>query len=80
VTLNADGSFTYDPNGQFEGLDSGESDTDTFTYKTNDGTADSNEATVTITINGVNDAPVAVNDADATDEDNTLNVAAAGRG
>jgi VCBS repeat-containing protein len=58
VTLNANGSFTYNPNGAFESLDTGESTTDTFTYRASDGTASSNEATVTITINGVNDAPV----------------------
>jgi hypothetical protein len=32
---------------------------DSFTYKANDGTVDSNIATVTITVNPVNDAPVA---------------------
>jgi len=36
-----------------------ETATDTFTYKVNDGTSDSSIATVTITITGVNDAPVA---------------------
>ncbi len=78
VTLNADGSFTYKPNGAFESLDDGESDTDSFAYKANDGDADSNEATVVITINGVNDAPVAVNDTGTTDEDTNLSVAAPG--
>ena len=34
--------------------------TDSFTYTANDGTVDSNVATVTITVNPVNDAPVAV--------------------
>jgi VCBS repeat-containing protein len=58
LTLNADGSYTYDPNGQFESLDDGESDTDSFTYTASDGDLGSNEATVTITITGVNDAPV----------------------
>ncbi len=43
VTLNADGSFTYTPETGFSGEDS-------FTYKANDGTTDSNEATVTITV------------------------------
>ena len=43
MTLNADGSFTYTPNANFNG-------TDSFTYKANDGTADSNVATVTITV------------------------------
>jgi hypothetical protein len=41
--LNADGSFDYTPNAGFFG-------TDTFTYKANDGAADSNVATVTIEV------------------------------
>ncbi|MGI9341849.1 MAG: beta strand repeat-containing protein [Gammaproteobacteria bacterium] len=53
VTLNADGSFTYDPNGQFNFLLPGQIATDTFSYTANDGTGDSNVATVTITIVGV---------------------------
>src|SRR5206468_12353215 len=44
----------------------------------NDGQADSGIATVSITITGVNDAPVAVNDSYTTAEDTTLNVAAPG--
>jgi VCBS repeat-containing protein len=43
LTLNADGSFTYTPDTSFTGVD-------TFTYYTNDSTADSNIATVTITV------------------------------
>ena len=35
---------------------------DSFTYRANDGTADSNLATVSITVTEVNDAPTAVND------------------
>jgi len=52
LTLNPDGSFTYTPSTHFNG-------TDTFTYRANDGTSDSNVATVTITVNPLNDAPVA---------------------
>ncbi|MGV0795066.1 cadherin-like domain-containing protein, partial [Mycolicibacterium sp. XJ1819] len=52
LTLNADGSFTYTPDADFYG-------TDTFTYLANDGTANGNTATVTITVNAVNDPPVA---------------------
>ncbi|GEM_PF-2933044 len=59
LTVNADGTFSYDPNGKFEGLDDGETATETFTYRVTDGDAQSNLATVTITINGANDAPVA---------------------
>ena len=43
LALNADGSFSYQPNEDFVGQDS-------FTYAANDGTADSNVATVTITV------------------------------
>ena len=51
LTLNADGSFSYAPNQNFNGSDS-------FTYKANDGQLDSNLATVSLTVNAVNDAPV----------------------
>lgn len=51
LTLNANGSFTYTPNGNFNGSDS-------FTYKANDGSLDSNVATVTITVTPVNDRPI----------------------
>src|SRR4030095_2653914 len=54
-TLNPDGSFNYTPNNNFNGQD-------TFTYKANDGSLDSNVATVTITVNPINDPPtLAVN-------------------
>jgi hypothetical protein len=52
VTLSGDGSFEYTPGSNFNG-------TDSFTYKANDGMADSNVATVIITVNAVNDAPEA---------------------
>jgi VCBS repeat-containing protein len=68
VVLNADGSFTYTPNANFNGSDS-------FTYKVSDGTLESGVATVTITVNPVNDAPVAANDNATTDEDNAVIIA-----
>ena len=77
VTLNADGSFTYDPNGQFENLGAGEHAIDSFTYTANDGTGDSNTATVTITVSGFNDAPTAANKTVTTDEDTTYTFGAA---
>lgn len=57
---DADGSFTYDPNGQFEYLQTGNSTTDSFTYTLSDDYGITDTATVTITINGVNDAPTDV--------------------
>src|SRR5207247_750135 len=69
LTLNANGSFTYTPAANYNGSDS-------FTYQANDAVASSNVATVAITVNGVNDAPVAVNDSYSTNEDTTLTVTA----
>jgi len=53
----ADGSFTYDPDGQFEYLKTGGSTTDSFIYTVSDGNGGTDTATVTITINGASDAP-----------------------
>ena len=78
LKLNADGTFTYKPNGKFEYLDDGKAFAETFTYTISDGNGGMDDATVTITVNGVNDAPVANNDAYSVDEDTTLTVAAAG--
>jgi VCBS repeat-containing protein len=58
---DADGSFTYDPDGQFEYLQAGSSTTDSFTYTISDSLGGTDTTTVTITINGVNDAPAGVN-------------------
>jgi uncharacterized delta-60 repeat protein len=58
VSVSPDGSFIYNPNGQFESLAAGQTATDTFTYTISDGTA-SSTATVTVTITGVNDPPIA---------------------
>jgi VCBS repeat-containing protein len=68
LVLNPDGSFTYTPAADFSGGDS-------FTYKANDGTAESNVATVTIAVTAVNDAPVAVADAVTTAEDTPSTIA-----
>ncbi|UXA15896.1 Ig-like domain-containing protein [Mycobacterium sp. SMC-4] len=66
LTLNPNGSFTYTPHTDYHGPDS-------FTYIASDGQATSGTATVTITVNPVNDAPVAVNDNFTVNEDAVLN-------
>jgi VCBS repeat-containing protein len=78
VTLSADGSLGYDPNGKFEALDIGETDTDSFVFKASDGSASSETATVTITIQGSNDAPAGGADSYSVGENGTLTQAAAG--
>lgn len=52
LTMNADGSYEYDPNGAFDTLQPGDSTTDGFTYKISDGVDESDAASVVITING----------------------------
>src|SRR5213075_1686428 len=75
--LNSDGSFTYTPALNYNGPDS-------FTYKANDGQADSpTNATVSITVTPVNDPPgtsggIVADDAYTTPEDTTLTVVAPG--
>ncbi|HEV7378088.1 MAG TPA: Calx-beta domain-containing protein [Pyrinomonadaceae bacterium] len=64
-------NVTYTPAANYNGPDS-------FTFKINDGSADSNVATVSITVNAVNDAPQASNDSYSTNENATLNVPAPG--
>jgi VCBS repeat-containing protein len=71
VTLNSDGSFIYTPAPNYNGPDS-------FTYKANDGSADSNVATVSITVDAVNDGPTASDEIYSTNEDTTLTISAPG--
>jgi VCBS repeat-containing protein len=73
LTLNADGSYDYDPNGAFAGLAVGATNTDSFDYTVSDGNGDSDFATVTITLTGTNNnAPVATDDTDATDQNTPI--------
>jgi chitodextrinase len=60
-------NLTYTPGGNYDGPDS-------FTFKANDGLADSNTATVSITVSAVNDAPVADDQAVTTSEDTAIGI------
>ncbi|HWM42288.1 MAG TPA: Ig-like domain-containing protein, partial [Burkholderiales bacterium] len=70
LVFNADGSFTYTPNLNFNG-------TDGFTYRASDG-PESDLATVLLTVNAVNDAPDAQDDTYTALEDVVLMVNAPG--
>ena len=72
LTVNNDGTFSYNPNGQFDTLAGGVTTTDSFTYQIGDGSGGFDTATATVTITGVNDAPVAIDDAFTTNEDTAL--------
>ncbi|HEY4666885.1 MAG TPA: tandem-95 repeat protein [Anaerolineales bacterium] len=71
LVLSSDGSFTYSPGANFNGVD-------TFSYVANDGMDDSLAVVVSISVAAVNDAPIAVDDAFTTDEDTELSVALPG--
>ena len=65
LVLNTNGTFTYTPDANFNG-------TDSFVYTLEDGNGGTDTATVTLTVNSVNDEPVANDDAFAGDEDNDI--------
>src|SRR2546427_13175570 len=71
LILNADGSFRYSPAANYNGPDS-------FTYQASDGATNSGVVTVTLTVNPVNDAPVAADDTYTTPEDTILTAGAPG--
>jgi len=70
LTLHPDGSFEYTPDADFHGAD-------TFQYVARSGEIDSAPATVTITVNPVNDPPSPLGDAYSTPEDTPLTRSAA---
>ncbi len=53
VVVNADGSFSYNPNGQFDSLLLGQSGSDSFTYTFDDGSGNQETVSVSLTIDGV---------------------------
>lgn len=74
ASVSFDGTtVSYDPGAIFDSLAEGEVATDTFTYTVDDGLGGSDVATVTVTITGVNDAPV-ITAASTTIDENTTAV------
>ena len=65
VVDNGDGTFTYTPNANYNGPDS-------FTYTVSDGNGGTDTATVNLTVNPVNDNPIALGDVFSVTEDTTL--------
>ena len=73
LTFNPDGSYTFDPGQDFDSLPAGVSRDVTFTYQAKDDSgALSDPQTITITVTGSNDAPVAQAATAAVDEDNQI--------
>ena len=70
VSINPDGSFSYQPNADFSGIDS-------FTYTAAAEGDTANTAAVTIDVSQVNDAPVGTTDSYTLDEDQVISTTAA---
>ncbi|MFT4548064.1 MAG: VCBS repeat-containing protein, partial [Verrucomicrobiales bacterium] len=64
VTVASDGTLTYDPTAAaaLQALDDTESVVDTFTYTVTDFSSTNTVANISVTVNGVNDAPVVISD------------------
>ncbi|MCT4656023.1 MAG: Ig-like domain-containing protein, partial [Cohaesibacter sp.] len=80
VTLNANGTLTYDPSGVFDALANGAPSADNFSYTIEDPAGASANATVSLTLTGVNDAPVAGDDNLNVFEGIGINISATGAG
>jgi len=65
VSISSTGYFIYTPDEDYSGIDS-------FTFTVSDGVFTSNIAIINITIDPVNDAPIAILDSVTTDEDTPL--------
>ena len=65
LVLNTDGTFTYTPDANFNGVDR-------FVYTLDDGNGGTDTASVRITVTAVNDAPVAADDTFTGDEDTDI--------
>ena len=76
ATINADGTFSYNPNsvpGGFETLPAGQTTTDSFSFSVTDSHGQTSTATETITISVNDPPPTATNGTAATDEDHAVN-------
>ncbi|WP_341218465.1 Ig-like domain-containing protein, partial [Neptunomonas phycophila] len=67
LTLNGDGSFVYIPDPNYNG-------NDTFTYQVIDADGGTANAVVSLTVNAVNDTPIATGESATTDEDTPVTV------
>lgn len=76
LALGPDGGLRFEPRGDFQhlGATPGETETVTFHYVARDGSTDSDEATVSLRVVGINDKPVGTPDSFATDENTAVEI------
>ncbi|MGS1106654.1 retention module-containing protein [Achromobacter anxifer] len=68
-TIAPDGSYVFDPRGEYKSLGEGQTATSTVSYTITDPSGATSTATLTVTITGTNDLPVAPNYQHTTPED-----------
>ena len=73
LTISADGTYSYTPYASTQSLAQGAVVEDSFSYTVSDGSL-TDTGTLTVTIAGVNDAPVAVADSDTTGENAAVTI------
>jgi VCBS repeat-containing protein len=77
LTFKSDGTFTFDPGSAYKYLGVGESTSLSFQFTASDGQGTDSTATETITVNGLNDPPVAHADTNGLAKGTTISVSAA---
>jgi len=70
-TLNADGSYSFDPGSAFQHLGIGEKTYSSITYTVSDGEGGTSTAVLTVEISGANDAPILQAHGNQASEDRT---------
>ena len=76
ITDNGDGTYDYAVQGSYGHLAAGETATESFTYTVTDSAGTSSTSSVTVTILGENDAPIALPVTASSDEDTAIIVSA----
>ena len=72
LTLKDDGSYTFTPGTAYNGLDAGETATETIEYTVSDGKGGFDTALLVITIQGANDTPVVIDPANPGTPENPI--------
>ncbi|MBM3599542.1 MAG: tandem-95 repeat protein [Alphaproteobacteria bacterium] len=75
LSMGSDGQFSYDPGASFGSLGAGEVSIQTFTYRIADPQGDTDTATASFRVVGVNDGPTAGDDAVSGVEDQPVTIA-----
>ncbi len=74
ITVRPTGAYTYAPGTAFDGLAAGDTDTEVVSFIISDGRGGQVASTLTLTIDGENDAPAAAADAAITSEDDAVTI------